>query len=84
MSSRIYPTRGRSREQAAAHIGVGETKFDELVRDGRMPQPYIIDGRVVWCVYELDEFFDRLPRRGETASNMKAKIDDDQWSRQAA
>jgi hypothetical protein len=64
-TSRVYPSRGRSREQAAAHIGVGVTKFDEMVADGRMPQPLLIDSRLIWCVYELDEHFDRLPRRGD-------------------
>jgi hypothetical protein len=72
-TSRTYFTRGRSREQAAAHIGVGETKFDELVRDGRMPEPYVIDGRVVWCVYELDWYFDRLPRRGQNAASQSVR-----------
>lgn len=62
-TSRVYSPRGLSRQQAAAHIGVGETKFEQMVADGRMPQPRVIDGRVVWCVYELDEHFDRLPRR---------------------
>jgi hypothetical protein len=71
---RVYPSRGRSREDAAEHIGVGETKFDQLVADGRMPEPRVIDGRVVWCVYELDEHFDRLPRRGDqTRTSPKAK-----------
>jgi hypothetical protein len=32
-----------------------------------MPQPFAIDGRVVWCVYELDDHFDRLPRRHQNA-----------------
>lgn len=83
MTYRVYPTRGLSREEAAAYIGIGSTKFDEMVADGRMPQPRVIDGRVVWCVHELDEFFDRLPRRGDTAPNRKT-TDDDPWSRQAA
>jgi predicted DNA-binding transcriptional regulator AlpA len=83
-TSRVYTSRGRSREQAAAYIGVGETKFDQMVSDGRMPQPRVIDGRVVWCVYEIDDFFDRLPRRGETAANMKPKIHNDPWSEQVA
>lgn len=61
LNARVYLTRGRSREQAAAHIGVGTTTFDQMIADGRMPQPRIIGGRVVWCVYELDEYFDRLP-----------------------
>jgi hypothetical protein len=73
MTSRVYPTRGRSREQAADHIGVGPTKFDEMVADGRMPQPFVIDTRVVWCVYELDQYFDRLPRRGQNAIKRQAQ-----------
>lgn len=34
-----YPPRGLSREEAARSIGVGTTKFDEMVRDRRMPRP---------------------------------------------
>lgn len=34
-----------SRVQAAEYIGVGVTKFDEMVDDGRMPRPKRIDGR---------------------------------------
>lgn len=63
---RFYPTRGRSRDDAAAHIGVGTTKFDQMVADGRMPQPRAIDGRRVWCVHELDDAFDRLPKLSST------------------
>ena len=40
--------RGLSRGQAAEYIGVGVTKFDEMVDDGRMPRPKRIDGRLVW------------------------------------
>jgi hypothetical protein len=42
------------------YIGVGPTKFDDMVRDGRMPKPIRIDGRVVWDIYDLDPAFDRL------------------------
>ena len=72
-TSRAYPSRGRSREQAAAYIGVGETKFDQMVADGRMPQPRVIDGRVVWCVYEIDDHFDRLPRRDQSTATQSAQ-----------
>jgi len=59
------PTRrGLNREQAADYIGVGTTKFDEMVEDGRMPQPKEIDGRVTWDRRQLDEAYDRLPNRG--------------------
>lgn len=67
LNARIYPTRGLSREQAAAHVGVGTTLFEQMVAEERMPQPRMIGSRVVWCIYELDEYFDRLPRRGQNA-----------------
>ena len=42
-------------------VGVSASKFDELVRDGRMPGPKRIDGRKVWDVRQLDLAFDDLP-----------------------
>ena len=53
--------RGLSRTEAAAYIGVGTSKFDQLVVDGRMPAPKRIDGRVVWDRRRLDEAFESLP-----------------------
>ena len=61
--SRLPPSltpRGLSRMQAAEYIGVGATKFDEMVSDGRMPRPKRIDGRTVWDRIRLDEAFDTL------------------------
>ena len=37
--------RGLSRDQSAAYVGVGVTKFNEMVEDGRMPPPKHVDGR---------------------------------------
>jgi predicted DNA-binding transcriptional regulator AlpA len=54
------PPRGLSRVQAAEYIGVGVTKFDEMVDDGRMPRPKRIDGRNVWDRIKLDEAFAAL------------------------
>ena len=42
------PPRGLTRPAAAAYVGVGVTKFDEMVEDGRMPSPKCIDNRKVW------------------------------------
>lgn len=53
--------RGLSRDDAARYVGIGTTKFDEMVTDGRMPKPRRIDGRKVWDVRELDLSFDALP-----------------------
>lgn len=52
--------RGLSREQAANYIGIGLTKFDKMVKDGRMPRPKRLDGRVVWDLRKLDAAFDAL------------------------
>jgi predicted DNA-binding transcriptional regulator AlpA len=52
--------RGLSRAQAAEYIGIGVTKFDVLVRDGRMPKPVRMDGRKVWDIKKLDAAFSAL------------------------
>jgi predicted DNA-binding transcriptional regulator AlpA len=52
--------RGLSREQAAAYVGVSPTLFDEMVKDGRMPQPIPINTRRVWDRWALDEAFTAL------------------------
>lgn len=57
----FYPPRGMSREEAARYIGVGTTKFDQMVKDGRMPKPKRVDGRTLWDRFKLDEAFTRLP-----------------------
>lgn len=54
------PRRGLSREESARYVGVGVTKFDEMVGDGRMPKPFRIDSRVLWDIHRLDTAIDRL------------------------
>ena len=61
--------RGLSRVQAAEYVGVGSTKFDEMVADGRMPKPKRIDGRTVWDRVKLDEDFAGLADGTESARN---------------
>ena len=60
-----YAPRGLCREEAARYVGVGTTKFDEMVSDRRMPKPKKIDGRVVWDRISLDAAFTDLPSDGE-------------------
>lgn len=55
--------RGLSRVEAAAWVGVSTTTFDEMVRDGRMPQPKPINSRVIWDRYLVDDAFAALPER---------------------
>ncbi len=61
--ARPVPRRGLSKTEAAIYLGISSSKFDELVSDGRMPRPRMIDCRKVWDVYELDIAFDKLPRQ---------------------
>ncbi|MER8765472.1 MULTISPECIES: hypothetical protein [unclassified Mesorhizobium] len=55
-----YPPRGLSREEAARYIGVGITKFDQMVADRRMPKPKKVDGRVIWDRLKLEAAFTEL------------------------
>lgn len=59
-----YPPRGMSRDEAARWIGVSTTKFDELVKDRRMPKPKRVDGRVIWDRLALDMAFSDLDEDG--------------------
>jgi excisionase family DNA binding protein len=59
-----YPPRGLSRDEAARYVGVGTTKFDEMVQDGRMPKPKRVDGRTVWDRVAIDLAFTDLPEEG--------------------
>ena len=52
---KIRLKRGFSRSEAADYIGIGTTKFQELVDAGRMPPPRLVDKRNVWDVRELDK-----------------------------
>jgi hypothetical protein len=54
-----------SRTAAAAYVCVSPNKFDEMVRDGRMPRARRIDARKVWDVRELDGAADNLPIDGQ-------------------
>lgn len=66
----LPPTRrGLSRVLAAGYVGVSPNKFDQMVMDGRMPKPKRIDGRKVWDVRTLDQFFDALPCDGDIDNN---------------
>jgi predicted DNA-binding transcriptional regulator AlpA len=56
----IITRRGLRRADAALYVGLGPTKFDKLVKEGRMPKPVRIDGCVIWDVKLLDTKFDEL------------------------
>jgi predicted DNA-binding transcriptional regulator AlpA len=56
------PPRLINREAAAAYVDLSPTKFDEMVKDGRMPRPKRLSGRrKAWDVRALDAAIDNLP-----------------------
>ena len=59
-----YAPRGMNREEAARYIGMGTTKFDDLVSRRLMPRPKKVDGRVIWDRIALDAAFSDLPEDG--------------------
>lgn len=60
LAREVIPRRGLRRDDAARYVGVSATKLDEMVRDGRMPRPFRIDGCTVWDIRALDLAFDAL------------------------
>lgn len=61
--------RGLSRVDAAIYIGISPSLFDQLVRDGRMPKPKLINSRTVWDRLRLDAAFAALPDKDGGAEN---------------
>lgn len=56
----VAPRRGLSRDEAARYVGVGTTKFDQMIEAGEMPRPIAIGGRRIWDIRALDAAFDAL------------------------
>ncbi len=71
--AKTQPRRGLRRVEAATYIGISDTKFDQLVADGRMPPPKRIDTVVVWDQDELDIAFSSLPHGQEFPAVPEAK-----------
>jgi predicted DNA-binding transcriptional regulator AlpA len=68
----IAKQRGFNRSEAAAYIGVGTTKFDQLVQSKEMPQPKKFGGRSVWDMNALDQAFDDMGSASQPACNANA------------
>ena len=71
-----FKPRGLAKIQAASYIGTGGTLFKEMVDDGRMPKPRIINSKEVWDTQEIDLAFDELPHKGE----LQSSSDDNPWN----
>jgi predicted DNA-binding transcriptional regulator AlpA len=59
----------------AMNVDVSLSKFHELVKDGRMPKPFRIDGCVLWDKTDLDAAIDRLKAGSGGEDRIMAKID---------
>ena len=59
--------RGLRREDAARYVGVSPSKFDEWVKDGRMPKSFKADGCVLWDARDLDHAFEELKHGASVA-----------------
>jgi excisionase family DNA binding protein len=53
-----YPPRGLRAEEAASYLGMGRSKFLELVDEGKLPRPRAVDGMRIWDRRALDAAFD--------------------------
>ena len=70
------PPRGLCREHAAAYVGVGYSKFDEMVKGGLMPPPKLVGSRKVWDRMAIDKAFAKLPDSEGKTSKMNNPWDD--------
>lgn len=62
-----YPPRGMDAERAAAYVGLGKTKFLELVEKGRMPKPVRLEDELPrWDRLELDAAWEDLKARSKS------------------
>ena len=60
---------GLSRFEAAEFIGVSPRLFDQMVHDGRMPQPKLINSRKVWHRHKIEKAFAELPEPEQTGED---------------
>lgn len=58
--------------QACEHLGIGETKFREEVREGRLTA-YRIRGCVLYCTHELNEWADAEIRKIQRSQRRASK-----------
>jgi hypothetical protein len=65
---------GLCEAEAAAAIGISATKFRELRKAKRMPDPRRIDGRLIYDVDELRAAFKAIPHDADETGGI------DTWS----
>jgi excisionase family DNA binding protein len=53
-----YAPRALRAEEAATYLGMGRSKFLQLVDEGRLPKPRAVDSMRLWDRFALDAAFD--------------------------
>ena len=69
-----YAPRGLRAEQAAVYLGMGRSKFLELVEADRLPKPKFIDGMRIWDRLALDIAFEEFDSVEEASPNSFDKV----------
>jgi predicted DNA-binding transcriptional regulator AlpA len=69
------PVRGLRASEAARYMGMSESKFLEMVSEGRLSSGFKVDRMTLWDVRDLDSAFDELKDCGRP----KAALDNS-WS----
>jgi predicted DNA-binding transcriptional regulator AlpA len=74
-ANRLTNPRGLRADDAAAYLGMGRTKFLQLVDKGMIPRAFTIDGIKVWDRLDLDALIDEAKEADQpTANNSFDKI----------
>ncbi len=77
-----YPPRAMDLERAATYVGLGRTKFLQMVDDGRMPQPVRIEAEMPrWDRLDLDAAWEDLK---DKRRDPVARAKDAFWRKQRA
>jgi predicted DNA-binding transcriptional regulator AlpA len=69
MTEQFYPPRWLRRAEAARWVSLSPSKFDQVVKDGRLPAPKMIDGVVLWDRYRLDDAVELFPVKSDAAAD---------------
>jgi hypothetical protein len=72
-----YPPLAMKAERAAAYLDMSRSKFLELVEQGRLPKPKIIDGVRVWDRLAIEAAFNDFSDRsdGDTVQGRQNTFD---------
>ena len=72
--NRLTNPRGLRADDAAVYLGMGKTKFLELVGKGMIPRAFEIDGKKIWDRLDLDAVIDAAKQDTPSENNSFDKI----------